>query len=86
MHLGWIFDEFWQKKWFTEIRKVVKLYWFYRHFLFSGYFNIRWVWDAIRVPTLVDFGFKKPPKSRLGAVLGRLVGVLAASWAVLEAS
>ena len=63
-----------------------RLYWFYSHFLLSGYFYIRWVWDAIRVPNLVDFGFKNCPTSALGRLLERLVGVLAASWAVLEAS
>ena len=86
MHSGWIFDEFWLQKWSTEIRKIVKLYWFYNHFLLSSYFNIRWLWDTFRVPTWVDLGFKNDSKSALGRLLGRLVGILAASWAVLEAS
>ena len=65
-------------------------------FLLAAYFNIRWLWDAYRVPTWMDFGLKNPPKSALGRLLGRLVAVLGrlgrskgflkASWIVLEAS
>ena len=64
------------KKWSTEIKKIVNLYYENNIFLLSGYFNIRWLWDAYRVPTWMDFGFKNPPKSALGRLLGRLVAVL----------
>ena len=59
------------------------------YFFFSGYFNIRWLWDAYWVPTWMDFGFKNPPKSALGRLLGRLVAVLGRlgpSWRPLETS
>ena len=70
-----------------EITKIVKLYYENSFFLLSGYFNIRWLWDAYRVPTWMDFGFKNPPKSALGRLLGRLVAVLGRlgpSWRALE--
>ena len=41
------------------------------------------------MPTWMDFGFKNPPKSALGRLLGRLVAVLGrleASWKRLNAS
>ena len=69
---------------FPKYAKIMKFYWKNKHFLLSGYLNIRLLLDAIRVSTLLHFCTKNPPKSRLGAVLGRLVGVLAASWAVLR--
>ena len=40
-----------------------------------GCFNIRSFLDAIFVSNLLHFRAKKSPKSRLGGVLGRLVGV-----------
>ena len=60
--------------------------WKNNHVLLSGYFNIKCLWDAILVPSWVDVGFKNDSKSALGRLLGRLVGVLTASWAILEAS
>ena len=71
------------KKWSTEITKIVKLYYENSIFLLSGYFNIRWLWDANRVPTWTDFGLKNPPKSALGGPLGPSCGRLGPSWAVL---
>ena len=70
----------------SESRKIIKFYWKNMHFLLLGCFNIRSLLDAILVSTWIHFCIKNPAKSRLGGVLGRLVGVLAASWAVLEAS
>ena len=52
--------------------------------MLSAYFNIRWLWDAYRVPTWMDFGFKNPPKSALGRLLGRLVAVLGRLGALLR--
>ena len=53
----------------------------------------RRIFDPIRVPTWLHFGFKNPPKSRLGGLLGRLEscvgrlgGVLEATWVPLGAS
>ena len=77
------------KKCSTEITKIVKLYYENKIFGPSGDFNIRWLWDAYRVPTWMDFGFKNPPKSALGRLLGRLVAVLGRlgpSWRALETS
>ena len=59
------------------------------YFLLSGYFNIRCLWDAYRMPTWMDFGLKNPPKSALGRLLGRLLAVLGrlgTSWSALETS
>ena len=56
---------------FTELTKLVKLYYENNIFLLSGYFHIRWLWDAYRVPTWMDFGLKNPPKSALGRLLRR---------------
>ena len=66
----------------SESRKIIKFYWKNRHFLLLGCFNIRSLLDAILVSTWIHFCIKNPAKSRLGGLLGRLVGVLAASWAV----
>ena len=77
------------KKWCTKVAKLVKLYYENNIFLLSGYFHIRWCWDAYWVPTWMDFGLKNPPKSALGRLLGRLVAVLGRlgpSWKALETS
>ena len=52
--------------------------------MLSGYFNIRWLWDAYRVPTWMDFGFKNPPKSALGRLLRRHGAALGRLGIVLE--
>ena len=59
-----------------EFEKVYKLYKENRVFLLSGCFNIRWLRDAMLVPTWLHFGSPNPPKSRLGGLLGRLADVL----------
>ena len=89
MHLRQILYEFSPKKCSTELTKLVKLYYENSVFLLSGYFHIRWLWDAYRVPTWMDFGLKNPPKSALGRLLGRLVAILGRlepSWRALETS
>ena len=58
-----------------KCRKIMKLYWKNSHFFLLACFNIRSFSDAIFVSTLHYFGAKKWPKSCLGGVLGRLVGV-----------
>ena len=52
----------------------------------SRYFHVKWVQDAVWVPTCPHMASKNPSKSRLGGVLEPLGAVLGASWAVLEAS
>ena len=67
------------RKSIPEFWKIVKFYWKNSIFLLSGCFNIRALLDKILVPTWFYSCTKKPPKSRLGGVLRRLLAVLEAS-------
>ena len=57
------------EKYINYKRKIV-------FFLLSGCFNIRWLRDAMLVPTWLHCGSQNPPKSRLGGLLERLADVL----------
>ena len=52
----------------------------------SRYFHVKWVQDAVWVPTDPHVASQTAPKSSLGGVLEPLGAVLGASSAVLEAS
>ena len=69
-----------------ETRKIIKFYWKNNHFWLAGDFKIRWLVEAIQASTWVDFGTKNRRKSALGGLLGRHLGLLGPSWAILEAS
>ena len=52
----------------------------------SCYFHIKWVQDAVLVPTCRHMASQNAPNSGFGGVLQPLRVVLGASWAILEAS
>ena len=56
---------------FHGTNKIIQIILRNSFFLLSGYSHIRWLWDAYRVPTWMDFGLKNPLKSALGRLLRR---------------
>ena len=68
------------RKMFHRTNKNIKIILRKYLFLLSAYFNIRWLWDAYRVPTWMDFGLKNPPTSALGRLLGRPDGFGRSGW------
>ena len=55
------------------VEKRHNLYYENSIFWLSAYFIIRWLWDAYRVPTWIDFGFKnllKPIKKSIRRMVG----------------
>ena len=67
-----------------EFGKINKFYRKNSICLLYGYVNVKSLPYAFSIPTWFHFAAKSLPKSYLGGVAGRLVGPLAASWAVLR--
>ena len=81
-HLGYDF-EFDFTRFYTDFSIIgthETAFWYYKNNSFepSRYFHIKWVQDAVWVPTYPHMASQNAPKSGLGGVLERLAAVLEA--------